>query len=403
MRFSFHKEPITPEWPMRMAGYRSRIIPFTGVYDELYAMALMLDDGKKKVLIISIDVCMIDKSFALKIKKLIKEKYGLDGNSVLIHAIHTHAGPVTFAWNADRVSDYDDIIRYRKLLEERIMICVDKCMASSKEGSMEISTGETYIGMSRRQKKPDGIVIGPNPEEEIDRLAYGITIKNAHGDVEIILFSCPCHPVVLYPRNTKISADYPGAARSELEKKIPGASAMFLQSSCADINPAILVADDEYRDTFYSDVLFTGRILANDIYNILQKGMKKIDLFIETYAGKIVLPLDGKPLREFRPEDEEIVQGEIQVSMVKLSDDFRIIGIDGEICNQIGVHIRELFSKGYTMVLGYVNGYVGYIPTAKILEEGGYEARSTRFIQKYARNVEEVLLENLKELIIKIS
>jgi neutral ceramidase len=383
-----------------MAGYGSRVKPFAGVYDELYAMALMLDDGKKKVLIITFDVCMIDRTFSSGIKKLVKEKYGLNPEDIIVHAVHTHAGPVSFLPRTTQgISDYDDIVRFRKLLEEKIMICVDNCMASPKEGSMEIGTGETYIGMNRRQKKPDGVVIGPNPDQEIDRLAQAVTIKNTAGDVELVLFSCSCHPVVLYPRNMNISVDFPGAARTELEKKFPGASAMFVQGSCGDINPNVLVADDEYRDTYYSDVLFTGRILANDIYNIIKKGMKRIDLSIETVAGRIVLPLDGEPLREETPEDSDIVQGEIQASVIKLSDDFRIVGLDGEICNQVGVHIRELFDEGQTMVLGYVDGWVGYIPTAKILEEGGYESRCTVFIKPYAMDLENVLLTGLKELI----
>ena len=69
MRFSFHREIVTPGWPMRMAGYGSRVKPFTGVYDDLYVMALLLDDGKKKALIITIDVCMIDRIFSSEIKK----------------------------------------------------------------------------------------------------------------------------------------------------------------------------------------------------------------------------------------------------------------------------------------------------------------------------------------------
>jgi hypothetical protein len=400
MKFSFHKEIITPGWPMRMAGYGSRVKPFTGVYDDLYVMALLLDDGKKKALIITIDVCMIDRIFSSGIKKLVEERYGLDEENIIVHAIHTHAGPVSsLAFTTPGTSDYEDVVRFRELLEGKIMVCVDKCMSSTVEGAMEIGTGETYIGMSRRQKKPDGVTIGPNPGEEIDRLAHTAIIRNAAGGVEVVLFSCSCHPVVLYPRNMQISADFPGAARSELEKKFPGASVMFVQGSCGDINPNVLVADDEYRDTYYSDVLFTGRILANDIYNIIQKEMKRIDLSIEAITDRIVLPLGGEPLREPRPSNPDTVQGEILATVLKLSDDFRIVGLDAEICNQIGVHIRELFDKGQTMVLGYVGGWVGYIPTAKILREGGYESRCTVFTKRYAMDAEDVLLAGLKELI----
>lgn len=258
MRFSISQEQITPDWPVRMAGYGSRVKPYEGVYDQLYATALLLDDGKNRVLFITIDVCMIGRCFADGIKERIHREYGLKPEEIILHAIHTHAGPVTiFYWLEKGTKDSDDCVSYRNILEEMIMACVGKCMGSLKEGYMEIGTGETYIGMNRRQKMPDGIRIGPNPDEEIDRLTYALTIKNTDGAMEVILFGCPCHPVVLYPRNMNISADFPGATRSAIERKFPGVKAVFLQNAGADINPAMLVADDDYRDTFYSDVLFT--------------------------------------------------------------------------------------------------------------------------------------------------
>ena len=94
MKYSISRESITPDWPMRMAGYRCRVKPNTGIYDQLYAIALLLDDGKKKALLISIDVCMIDRLFASRMKELIKLEYGLDDECIILHAIHTHAGPV---------------------------------------------------------------------------------------------------------------------------------------------------------------------------------------------------------------------------------------------------------------------------------------------------------------------
>lgn len=401
MKFSIFKESVTPDWPIRLEGFRERILPNEGIYDDIYTMALLLDDGKKKVLLITIDVCLLDSFFPSEIKKRINAKYGLDEDNIIVHAIHTHAAPVTFLSNSQKgTPDSDSILRFLKLLEQKIMLCAGNCMSHLKEGYIEIGTGKTYIGMSRRQKKPEGIKIGPNPEEEIDRQIYALTIKNSNGKAEAIVFSCPCHPVVLYYDNMYISADFPGAARAEIEKKYPGAAAMFLQGAGADINPAVLVADDKYRKTHYSDVLFIGRVLANDIDNILQKGMKRLDVSIDLCWDKILLPLKDHPAKENKPDiRQDVVQGEIQAAIVKLSDDFRIVMLDGEICNQLGMYIKELFTSGDTMVLGYVNGCIGYLPTAKIVREGGYESVRTRFAAPFAESVEKVLLSRLKDLI----
>ena len=296
----------------------------------------------------------------------------------------------------------DDTIKFREFLRERIISCVEKCLASFREGYLEIGYGETYIGMDRRQKTPDGVRIGPNPQGEIDRKIFVMAIKNEEDRPRVILFTCPCHPVVLYHDNLYISADFPGAAISQINRKFPGAEAMFLQGAGADINPAVLVADDEYRDTFYSDVIFTGNILANDVYNIMRCGMEKVAPELETHLERVPVFIDesGTPKED---QVDATQESEVQVSVFKLSEDVRVIGLDGEVCNQVGVHISSLFDDGYTIVVGYANGYIGYIPTPQIIEEGGYEPNTNIFGGTFVPDVEEILLESIRNISEQIS
>ena len=399
MRYSFSKEPITPDWPVRMAGYSSRTSKSTGVYDELYTRSLVLDDGERKVLIISIDICMIDSSFVSKIKEIIEKRFGFKSKDIIIHTIHTHAGPVSMLRNNMPSQEViDDTFRFRKHLEDKILKNVEKCLITSTEGYMEFGMGETYIGMSRRQSTPNGIKIGPNPKEEIDRKTFVMTINDIQGNVKVVLFNCPCHPVVLYPRNLYISADFPGVATKEIEKKFPGAEGMFLQGAGADINPAILVADEDYRDTFYSDVIFTGSILANDVYNIICRGMRCVELSLETFLKRVPFSLSSDRSEESNYEDLNSEKCKMQITALKLSNDIRIICLDGEVCNQVGVNIRNLFEDENTIVLGYTNGYIGYIPTPKILHEGGYETISNIFKTPFAEDTEKILLDGVKIL-----
>lgn len=390
------RESITPDFPVKMAGYESRKGFNTGVHDTLYTKCVVFEDEIGRGMLMTLDLCMVDNVFVSQIKGHINEKYGFEEDRIIIHTIHTHAGPMTYCFNDRLVYGPDkDTEEYLEFSKVRIMVCVDNAMKYYFKGELEFGIGETYIGSSRRHKDKEGVKIGPDPETEIDRTLTVVRVKDDNEAVRLIMFSCPCHPVVLYPDNTKLSGDYPAAACRELEKRYPEALVIFLQGTGAEINPAILIGGDSYRSTFYSDVLFTGKILANDVNNVLKGKMTKTDSRIKASLKSIDLPLDDYMTDYFlqltREENVkkalygrrmlEILDSGLykqgcpfNISRLDLSDDFRIIGLEGEIISVIGSLIKLEFKKGTTLVLGYTNGSVSYIPTKKILAEGGYEA-----------------------------
>jgi len=426
MKFYPAKETITPDFPVKMAGYESRKGYNKGIHDELFSKCIIFDDGNKKVMLIALDLCMLDNIFVCEIKDIIFKQYNFKHEDVIIHTIHTHAGPMTYCFGDRTVfGPNNETDKYMGFLKQQILKSIEKALEHPFEGEMEICTGETYIGSSRRHKTPKGYTIGPNMSDDIDRNLTVLRIKDNKNVVRLIIFTCPCHPVVLYPDNESLSADYPGAACRELEKRYPDSMAVFLQGAGADINPAVLIGGDKYRSTFYTDVLFTGRILANDVNNILKCGMRKLVPELKTNLSKINLPL-GELKTEFFMElaqdnDErkakygkrmlEIAQSDLyssgcpfQISIVELAKDVRLIGLEGEICNKIGIDIRNLFTQGDTIVLGYTNGSISYIPTPKILSEGGYEAvcayTKSGIPAPFADNTESVILEHISKVLV---
>ena len=146
-------------------------------------------------------------------------------------------------------------------------------------GYLEIGFGETYIGMDRRQKTPEGVRIGPNPEGDRQE-----DLCNGHKDEEdrprVIYLPVP----VTRWYYITITYTYPlifRCSHQSNQQEIPWRRGHVFAGAGADINPAVLVADDEYRDTFYSDVIFT-EIYYNDVYNIMRCGMKKVIPELET-------------------------------------------------------------------------------------------------------------------------
>jgi neutral ceramidase len=86
---------ISPAEPIWMAGYGARTKPAEGTLSDLWAKALVLQDpAGKRVLLITLDVCGMDRETSDHIRDGVKQKLGLERDTVAICASHTHSGPV---------------------------------------------------------------------------------------------------------------------------------------------------------------------------------------------------------------------------------------------------------------------------------------------------------------------
>src|SRR5882762_582213 len=86
---------ITPQKPVLMSGYASRTKPFERVELDLYAKALVLDDGANhRGMIITMDLIGLSSKIAETVAQRIGEKTNLKREQILLNFAHNHAGPV---------------------------------------------------------------------------------------------------------------------------------------------------------------------------------------------------------------------------------------------------------------------------------------------------------------------
>lgn len=83
---------ITPPLGIPLAGYYSAR-GAEGVADDLFAKALVLDDGKTKVALVVCDLIGLTRDVVVEARKLIEKQTGIAGDHVMISATHTHTGP----------------------------------------------------------------------------------------------------------------------------------------------------------------------------------------------------------------------------------------------------------------------------------------------------------------------
>jgi len=216
---------ITPPKGIYQIGYGDRTRGNVGVHDDLYATALVLDDGKTRLAIVALDMLAINEFVVDRVRTC------LAPTEVLLCCSHTHSGPIAYA---DKKSTHKDR-EYIDLLVERIAEAVRTAQNGLLPAHLEYSSGEANVGINRREKMPDGrMEIGRNPSGARDESIQVIGIFTDKRIATIVNYAC--HGTVLGPDNLLVSADWIGAMREKVEEEL-GGLALFLQGAAANINP----------------------------------------------------------------------------------------------------------------------------------------------------------------------
>ena len=89
---------------------------------------------------------------------------------------------------------------------------------------------------------------------------------------------------------------------------------------------------------------------------------------------------------------------ELGLTGIKLGE-IAMVGIPGEPFTGISMKIMETEGWGIVLVCELVNGHNGYFPLKSAYDEGGYEARSSKF----KSGVGEIIIDGAKELLVEMN
>lgn len=388
---------ITPYMGINLSGFGNRTKGSVGVYDDLYAKALVMDNENIKIGVVSCDLLNLDESSVASIREKAHKLTGIDGENILISTTHTHSGPLVSPLRGFGALDREWV----NVLEKKIAGAVAIADSKLQEASIGAGKGRAEINVNRRQRRDDRVVLGVNPAGAIDYELGVVRIDDLNRRPLCIIANYACHPVVLGGDNYLISADYPGCAMTLVERVYGGdIVAMFINGTAGDLNPL-------GRGTFH-EVERAGTILGAEVLKVcegidtspgaeLRAAKEKVDLKsgeLPSEAGlediirrrKSEIAASGReydPGREIvlawaedalmmvrRGRKNAIVPVEVQV--LRLGD-IVLAGIPGEVFVEIGLGIKEGSPYEHTLVAGYTNGCIGYMPTKKAFQEGGYE------------------------------
>lgn len=428
----FSRTVINPGMGVSIAGYYV-VRKVEGVLDDLEINGLALALDEKKVVILSVDVCHIDKVNTDILRQTISEATGLPTDCIFVAATHTHTGPEV-KWD-----DEDALVReYFAELKDKMVEAAKAALEDLKPARVGWAVGHAdEISFGRRFKMKDGSIqtnpgIGnPNIESAVMEPDRRVNVLrfDREGSETIVLVNFGNHPDTV--GGNLISADWPGFMRRTLERSIPGVKCLFLNGAQGDVAHINVWGKDGYfNDTFndFDDVIrgyghtrYMGNYMAGSVLQVYDKvnyfepktlktavrqiriasNMPSPEEMPEAHrindlhkAGRdSELPYTGMMLTTVVAEAERMVllengpeYFEMPLAGIALGN-IAILGIPGEPFTGIGVEIKK--AEGWDLVLPVCNadGAEGYFPMQECYDEGGYETRSSNFKPGVAEHI----------------
>lgn len=387
---------ITPKESVWQAGYASRTHASEGKLHDLWAKALALEDetGKKCVLVTT-DMLGFPKAMSDRIRTQLNQQFGLAKAQIILNSSHTHSGPVLDDALHDiyplDANEEAKIARYSRQLEAQIITLVGQALKDLEPVELFAQNGVTRFQVNRRNNKEATLreqteLKGPN-----DYAVPVIKALTTNGKLKAVTFGYACHPTVL--DIYQFSGDYPGFAQIELENAHPGVTALFFQGAAGDQNPLPRRTISLARQY--------GRELAAAVDRVLEEPMRSLPAQLQTAYSEIQLPLSAPPteaeLIKIQSETTpylqrwatrtlaEMKQGKPFISSYsyplqvwKLGDQ-PLFSFGGELVIEYAIECKKRFGPDL-FVMGYSNDVMGYIPSATILKEGGYEGASSQMV-----------------------
>jgi neutral ceramidase len=388
---------ITPPQPMWMSGYASRTGPAEGTEINLWAKAAVLQPAAGTPLVlVSLDLVGVDRDTSLAICAKIIGKHKLPREAIALSTSHTHCGPVV-GKNLRSMYFLNEaqgllVDQYADALPGLVLKAVDAAFAKLEPVVLSHATGSAGFAVNRRENKEadvpmireKGLLKGP-----VDHDVPVLAARDAGGKLKGVIFGYACHATVM--AYMKWSGDYPGFAMLDVEKANPGAVALFFAGCGADQNP-LPRRQVELAKSY-------GKQLADAVNAVLAKPMVPLAPEAAAAYREIDLPLKDVTTREelikqstatdnFIAARAKLLLKQLDagkdiptsypypVQTWRLGTNLALVALGGEVVVDYSLRLKKDLG-GNLWVMGYANDVMAYIPSLRVLKEGGYEGASS--------------------------
>lgn len=415
------KVVITPSEPVWMAGYASRNGPSDGVMVDLFARALVLSDhGKNRLVVVTLDLIEIPETLRELLLTVARKKYGIKPEELLLNVSHTHGGPMVSAktvadWGIDSAWG-NRADHYVSQLVNKVDEVIGKALANQKAAKVGFSHARCGFAMNRRLSVPGGgFRLAPNPDGPVDHDVPVLRIESLDNHLMGLVFGYACHNTALSDTR-KLNGDYAGFAQRKLEKDHPDVVTLFLMGCGGDQDPsprrhledaeqnglalasavegALVPAPLELSPSMQVSLEMCPLLFAPlPTRENLEARAKSADGFVSRHARWV---LQQWPKPGDHPKDYLL-----PVQVVVFGKKLTLVALGGEPVVDYSIRLKKELGQDQrpVWVAGYSNLVHAYVPSRRVLLEGGYEGNGAVIYQSlpgpFAPGLEDKIVESV--------
>lgn len=414
---------ITPGYPVYLSGYAVRTKPSEGKVQDLWAKAIAIQDGRgDRVVLVGVDIIGLPRSVSDVVAARAQKEHGLERSRLVLNSSHTHAGPLVRG-NLEmfdlKPEENQAVSRYTAELTDKLVAVIGAALADLKPAALSFANGRATFGQNRRVKINNSVRFGDNPAGPSDPDVPILKVTAPDGSLRAVLFGYACHNTTLTGDFYRFSGDYAGFAQSAVEAAHPAATAVFFQLCGADQNPkprGTLEIAEQHGSTLATEV---NRVLAGTMQPLdgrLRAAFRIVDLPFahhtrETFEAEAMDKNAFKVRRAkamLRAYDERrpVRKYPYPVQAISFGKRLTLITLGGEVVVDYVLRAKKEFGEQGLIVAGYSNDVMSYIPSVRILREGGYEAEDSMIYYgqpgRYTEQVEELIFAAMRDVVKRV-
>lgn len=412
---------ITPPTPFWLSGYAARTNPAPTVRNALWAKALAVEDPDgARAVVVTTDLIGLPAVIADAAAARLARERGLPRAAVVFNSSHTHAGPAI--WPNLRVmfdftpAEQARVEAYARQLAESLAVVAGRALDDLAPATLAFGRGTAGFAVNRREPTASGVRIGVNPNGPVDPTVPVLRVTAADGSLRAVLFGYACHNTTVGGDFYQVDSDYAGAAQRKVEEDHPGAVALFLMLCGGDQNPNPR-GKVEHIEAY-------GRELAGAVSTTLKGELAAVRPPLRTAYQTTLLDFaphqratfeaelaDGSVFKRRRARlmleaydaGQPVRQLAFPVQAMAFGPGLTLLALGGEVVIDYGLRALREFPEANLVVAGYCNDVACYIPSRRVLREGGYEAVESMIYYgqpgPFAESVEETIFTAVRDVL----
>ncbi|MBJ9983382.1 neutral/alkaline non-lysosomal ceramidase N-terminal domain-containing protein [Bacillus sp. S70] len=405
------KVDITPPIGIDFVGYH-RETGINNVEERIYGTVFVFEKDEMKTVFISIDNIGMLVEDTNMIRERVASRLHVPFERITVVYTHTHSGPET-------VGDHPLVKSYKTILVNNVVHGAVTANKNLKRCEVGWSVTTSDIGVNRRERTSDGKAkMGTNIDGVVDKRIGMLAIRDAETkELSGVLVFCTAHPNVLKGDSDELSADYPGMTREILER-IVNCPVIIVQGAAGNVNAKYRGSREALKQMAYilsghvltmlPTVTYSPIVKLRTVSSTMQMKLKDIPEFDEIRS---MARLAEKQWGVNTDEWLTIVLEKYRQGIRRLSIDLEVqlfqvndgifSGIPMEPFSETTLEMKEILQNELVFFGGYMNGYLGYLPTKDEYAYGGYEVELSPIVYGTVTNLLMPPGENTADLIVK--